>query len=155
MDDVGGLLKFEKDGYIQRLATIPEGHDVDLGVVHVQPTIVVSGSSSLANRISSADLEYDLSWRGGVWEGTSCDPCEQLELQTEEREWTSTCSGRAALSCSCGRRQATTGKIVLASARLGESRLTLTVDATASIVYVGVPNRSGGRAPAEGCDSRK
>jgi hypothetical protein len=65
LNDVGGYLTFRKSGYVQRGVTIPEGQDIDLGVVNVQPTIVVSGSSSLVSRISSADVDYDISCSSG------------------------------------------------------------------------------------------
>ena len=145
LNDVGGYLVFKKSGYVQRGVSVPEGHDVDLDVIHIQRTIVVTGASSLVSRISSADVDYDLSWWGPDF---VCNPCKEIELQTEQRaleirlQWTGHTQLRLWVASGYY------GKIVSAAARLGESTLTLPVDATASIMYVGVSYPIGAPQPA-------
>jgi hypothetical protein len=145
VNDVGGYLTFRKGGYVERGANVPEGRDVDLDVIHIQRTMVVTGASSLVSRISSADVDYDLSWWGPEF---VCNPCKEIELQTEQRDleirlqWT----GHPQLQLWVA--SGYYGRILNAAAQPGESTLTLPVDATASIMYVGVSYPIGAPQPA-------
>jgi hypothetical protein len=111
----------------------------------MQPTIVLSAVSSLVSRISSADVDYDLSWWGPEF---ICSPCKQIELQTEQRalnirlQWTG--SARLRLWAASGYY----GPIVSAEAQPGESMLMLPLAADASIIYVGISYPYGGQPPA-------
>ena len=147
LNHVGSHIVLRKGGYVQRGVTVPEGQDIDLDVVRMQPRIVLSGASSLVSRISSEDVDHDLSWWGSP--EYICSPCKEIELQTEQRaleirlQWT----GNIQLdlwvaSGSCCE------KIVLARARPGESMVTLPVDATANLMYVGVSYPWGAPSPA-------
>jgi hypothetical protein len=147
LTDVGGYLALEKGGYVQRGVRVPEGQDVDLDVVHMQREIVMSGESILVSRISSADVDHDLSWWGSP--EYICSPCKEIKLQTEGHaleirlQWTG--NTQLDLWVASGR---CCQKIVRAEARPGESIVTLPVDATANLMYVGVSYPWGSPQPA-------
>src|SRR5439155_7114226 len=81
---VGAFLTIAKDGYVSRVVEMPEGQDVTLGIVPIQPSIVVSGVSNLSRRISPADVGYQFGdmWDDGVW----CRPCKWIDVRTGQQD---------------------------------------------------------------------
>jgi len=138
---VGAFLTLEKSGYVSRTVQVPEGQDLALGTVYIQRAIVVSRGTSIARRISSADVDYDLA---DMWdEAELCSPCKWIDLETGQQDLDIEVQWSGEIPLQLWAATDYYGRSQTAAATPGESALTLRVPAATRILLVGVRRRTG------------
>ena len=147
LDGVGTSLSLAKHGFVNRIVGVPEGQDIDLGLVRLQRTIEISAGASLTSHISSMDVPYDDFYR--MWDdGVFCSPCKLIDLHTQQRDleirvhW----SGDIPLTLWAGGLVGNTyDELKTPPAPAGQSHLSLRVPATSTVLLVGVPSATPGQ----------
>jgi hypothetical protein len=137
LGDVGTFLTLSKNGFVERDVAVPAGRAADLGTLLIQRAITLSGGSSVASRISSMDVAYDLTYLWGdppAW----CSPCKWIDMQTGGREldirlqW----SGSVPLQLWAGAYSPVVS--LRAGPKAGDSELTLRIPAATRFLLVGL-----------------
>jgi hypothetical protein len=144
---VGTSFALAKHGFVSRNVGVPEGQDIDLGVVRFQRAIEISAGASITSQISSTDVPYDDFYR--MWDdGMFCSPCKSIDLHTQQRDivirvrW----SGDLPLTLWAGGLVGNTyNELKTPPVPAGESSVSLLVPATTTVLLVGVANATPGQ----------
>jgi hypothetical protein len=136
VNDVGTYMTLNKTGYVERSADVPEGQAVDVGTVHLQRAIVLSAGSRVTSRISSADVPYEFS---DMWDqGYFCSPCKWIDLQTGQQDLAIQLRWSGDVQLTLWAATDYYGRLVVATAKPGESALTLSIPAATRVLLVGI-----------------
>jgi hypothetical protein len=136
LGEVGGWLSLSAAGYVSNAVMVPEGQDIALETVRIQREILISGETSLAARISSDDVNYDL------WDERNWCTCKWITLDTGGRKlnvslnW----SGESPLFLLAA--EEGYGPYTAATGKPGEAAVSILVSAATRYLVVGLRNKA-------------
>ena len=147
INGVADYMTLVKDGFASRFVVVPPGQDVHLGTVNFQRRLAVQAGSTLVNRLSAADVDYDFydMWDQEIW----CIPCKWIDLDSGQQELVAELRWSPAVPLQLWASTDYGNSAAIGRPKTGEAQLTLRLPSATRLLLVGVASPTRSPQPLE------